>query len=52
MPSTIRLEDKLDECGDNYINTSKKDLVVDYAISNSFAFAGNTASIFVGKVNE
>lgn len=52
VPPTIRLEDKLDECGANRFNSSKEELVVEYALSNSFAFAGNTASIFVGRVYE
>ncbi|WP_110290418.1 beta-ketoacyl-[acyl-carrier-protein] synthase family protein [Lachnotalea glycerini] len=45
----------LDECDNNYetlvIQKDKsKNIKVNYAISNSFAFAGNSASVLIGKV--
>ena len=46
---TIRLDQPMEECAEfNYI-TEKQHKLIRYALSNSFAFAGNTASILIGR---
>ena len=48
VPSSANLADKMDECMDNVYNTKSFERPIKYALSNSFAFAGNTSSILVG----
>lgn len=48
VPPSANLTDKMDECMDNVYNTKAIERPVKYALSNSFAFAGNTSSILVG----
>ena len=47
VPPTLGLTDKMDECEKMDYNTELRDKNVEYAMSNSFAFAGNSASILV-----
>ena len=47
MP-TINLTSPMEECSSNNFITTGKKMSIRYAISNSFAFAGNTASILIG----
>lgn len=52
IPPTISLENKIDECGDANYNNKTIDKEVNFALSNSFAFAGNTASILIGAYKD
>ena len=38
----------MDECDETVYNTEAVERPIKYALSNSFAFAGNTSSILVG----
>ena len=46
----IRLTDKMDVSEAHDFLTEKVETKVNYALSNSYAFAGNTASILLGRV--
>lgn len=48
VPPSANLIDKMDECMDKVYNTKAVERPIKYALSNSFAFAGNTSSILVG----
>ena len=51
MP-TCTLEETMEEYKDSFLPNKSVEHNINYALSNSFAFAGNTASILVGKVEE
>lgn len=50
LPPTVLLEEPMEEGWDFVSNHSRK-ASIDYAISNSFAFGGNTISLVFGKFN-
>lgn len=52
IPPTIRLEEKIEECKDGAYNTTTVDKEVQYVMSNSYAFAGNTSSVLIGAYND
>ena len=48
VPPSANLEERMDECDETVYNTEAVERPIKYALSNSFAFAGNTSSILVG----
>lgn len=50
IPATINFETSIDNSFD-FVPNDIREGEIQYALSNSFAFGGNTASILIGKVN-
>ena len=48
VPPTINCDDPDPEVGLDYVQGEGRDHSVRYAMSNSFAFGGNNASVLVG----
>lgn len=48
----IGIEDMMDECDQHVFPLETVDAEISYAFSNSFAFAGNAASILLGRCHE
>ena len=45
----VRLNDKMSDCRNVNLIEDNENKKVNYALSNNFAFSGNTASVLIGK---